>query len=53
MKNRLKKMPWEKKQVHKDSVRIKGAGVISFSKGRNSYGAKKDGKRIDLKRKWG
>ena len=50
MKNRYVKKPWEKKKPHKDSVRIKGRVVLSFSRGRNGYGARKDGQRIKLER---
>jgi len=47
-----KKKPWERKKKHTDSYRVKGARRITFTIGRNGCGARMDGKRVELKRKW-
>lgn len=40
-----------KPRVHKDSVHVEGSGKVAFSRGKNSFGARKDGKKQVLKKK--
>ena len=47
-----RKKAWKKKKKHIDSVHIKNAGKITFSRGRNGFGARMDGKIQVLKKKW-
>lgn len=47
MNNMRKRNP----RIHKDSIHTEGAGKVSFSRGKNAYGARKDGKKQILKKK--
>lgn len=38
-------------KIHKDSIHVEGAGKVTFSRGKNAYGARKDGKTQILKKK--
>jgi len=39
------------KREHKDSVHVEGAGKVTFSRGKNEFGARIDGKKQVLKKK--
>lgn len=40
-----------KSRMHKDSVRVEGVGKVTFSRGKNAFGARIDGKKQVLKKK--
>jgi hypothetical protein len=40
-----------KPRIHKDSVHTEGAGKVTFSRGKNDWGARVDGKKQVLKKK--
>lgn len=40
-----------KPRKHKDSVHTEGAGKVAFSRGKNGFGARVDGKKQILKKK--
>lgn len=44
-------MKRRQKREHKDSVHTEGSGKITFSRGKNSFGARVDGKKQVLKKK--
>lgn len=44
-------MPKRKPKIHKDFVHVEGAGKVTFSRRKNAYGARKDGKKQILKKK--
>lgn len=44
-------MTKRKPKIHKDSIHVEGVGKVTFSRGKNAYGARVDGKKQTLKKK--